>query len=161
MAHTPPLLEVEQNGYTISTDPARLDFGMIHSFLRESYWSPGIPRSVVERAAQNSLCFGVYHDSKQVGYSRIISDYVTFAYLADVFILPEHRGRGLSKWMVATVKSHPSLQGIRRWLLFTADAHGLYAQFGFVADPAAAERLMTWRDPAYEELVAKLDGKEA
>ena len=81
--------------------------------------------------------------------------------LADVFILPEHRGRGLSKWMVATVKSHPSLQGIRRWLLFTADAHGLYAQFGFVADPAAAERLMTWRDPAYEELVAKLDGKEA
>lgn len=102
---------------------------------------------------RTTLCFGVYRNAAQVGYSRIITDYATFAYLADVFILPDHRGHGLSKWMMATVKSHPSLQGIRRWLLFTADAHGLYAQFGFVADPALAERLMTWRDPAYEELI--------
>lgn len=150
----PPVLEVERDGYCISTDPARLDFGVIHSFLREAYWSPGVPRSVVEQAAQNSLCFGVYQGTAQVGYSRIITDYTTFAYLADVFVLSAHRGQGLSKWMMATIKGHPSLQGIRRWLLFTADAHGLYAQFGFMADPAAAERLMTWRDPAYEALVA-------
>lgn len=154
MADTAPVFQVEREGYAISTDPARLNFAVIHGFLRESYWSPGIPRDVVERAAQNSLCFGVYCGTEQVGYCRIITDYTTFAYLADVFILPEHRGRGLSKWMVATIKGHPSLQGIRRWLLFTADAHGLYAQFGFAPDPAAAERLMTWRDPKYEELIA-------
>ncbi len=154
MADKPPALEVERGGYAISTDPARLDFGVIHGFLRESYWSPGIPRDVVERAAQNSLSFGVYQDAAQVGYCRIISDYATFAYLADVFILAEHRGQGLSKWMMATVKSHPSLQAIRHWVLFTADAHGLYAQFGFVASPASTERLMVWHDPAYAELVA-------
>lgn len=154
MPHTPALLQVEKGNYVISTDPARLDFDVIHGFLREAYWSPGVPRSVVEQAAQHSLCFGLYSGAEQVGYSRIITDYTTFAYLADVFILPEHRGQGLSKWMLATIKGHPSLQGIRRWLLFTADAHGLYAQFGFRADPAAAERLMTWQDPAYQALVA-------
>lgn len=155
MTQSLPVLEVERESYTISTDPSRLDFGVIHRFLRGSYWSPGIPREVVERAAANSLCFGVYRDSEQVGYCRIISDYATFAYLADVFILSEHRGQGLSKWMLATVKSHPSLHAVRHWVLFTADAHGLYAQFGFATDPASAEWLMTWRDPAYAALVAQ------
>lgn len=158
MRTAPPLLKVERDGYTISTDLARLDFGVIHSFLRESYWAQGIPREVVERAAANSLCFGVYRGDAQVGFCRVISDYVTFAYLADVFILPPHRGQGLSKWLVATVKSHPSLQALRQWVLFTADAHGLYAQFGFTVDPARSARLMTWRDPAYEMLI--LDTKQ-
>jgi len=154
MAQSRPVLEVERDGYAISTDPARLDFGVIHGFLRESYWSPGIPRQVVEQASQNSLCFGVYRDrgTAQVGYCRVITDYATFAYLADVFILAEYRGQGLGKWLMATIKSHPSLQAIRHWVLFTADAHGLYAQFGFATDPASAERLMTWRDPAYPGL---------
>ena len=156
MAQSPPLLEAERNGYAISTDPARLDFDVIHGFLRESYWSPGIPRQVVERASQNSLCFGIYRGTAQVGYCRVITDYTTFVYLADVFILAEQRGQRLSKWMMATVKSHPSLQAIRHWVLFTRDAHGLYAQFGFATDPASAEWLMTWRDPAYAALV---DGK--
>lgn len=160
MARTPALLQVEKGGYAISTDPDRLDFDVIHGFLSQSYWSPGIPRPMVERAAQNSLCFGVYRGGEQVGYSRIITDYATFAYLADVFILTEHRGIELSKWMMATIKGHPSLQGIRRWLLFTADAHGLYAQFGFAADPGAAERLMTWRDPVYAKLVEQLSTKD-
>jgi len=147
--------EIERNGYTISTDPARLDFDVIHHFLRQSYWSPGIPRNVVERAARNSLCFGVYQETAQVGYSRIISDYATFTYLADVFILPEHRGRGLAKWLLGTIQDHPALQAIRHWVLFTADAHSLYAQFGFATDPASADWLMTWRDPAYAEMVAR------
>lgn len=155
MADKPPVFDVERDGYTISTDPSRLDFGVIHGFLRSSYWSPGIPREVVERAAQNSLCFGVYRGEAQIGYCRIISDYATFAYLADVFILAEHRGQGLAKWMLATVQSHPSLQAIRHWVLFTADAHGLYARFGFIASPASADRLMVWHDPAYEALIAE------
>lgn len=155
MTHTPALLQVEKGSYAISTDLDRLDFDVIHGFLSQSYWSPGIPRAVVEKAAHNSLCFGVYRGGVQVGFSRIISDYATFAYLADVFILPEHRGIGLSKWMMATVQSHPSLQAIRHWVLFTADAHGLYAQFGFVASPSSAERLMVWHDPAYAQRVAQ------
>lgn len=159
MPPLPALLQVEKGSYAISTDPDRLDFDVIHSFLSQSYWSPGIPKAVVERAAQNSLCFGVYRGAAQVGFSRIISDYATFAYLADVFILPEHRGIGLSKWMMATIKSHPSLQAIRHWVLFTADAHGLYAQFGFIVSPASAERLMVWHDPAYEVLRAKSSTK--
>jgi len=159
MADKAPAFEVERDGYTISTDLSRLDFAVIHGFLRGSYWSPGIPRDVVERAAQNSLCFGVYQGPAQVGYCRIISDYATFAYLADVFILAEHRGQGLGKWMLATVKNHPSLQAIRHWVLFTADAHGLYAQFGFIVSPASAERLMVWHDPAYEVLRAKSSTK--
>jgi GNAT superfamily N-acetyltransferase len=117
--------------YEISTDTHRLNVEVIHKFLTESYWSPGIPRAIVERSIENSLCFGVYHCTGQVGFARVVTDKSTFALLADVFILNEHRGRGLSKWLMRCVVGHPDLQGLRRFLLMTSDAHGLYRQFGF------------------------------
>lgn len=118
--------------YEIVTDPRRLDVDVIHTFLaEESYWSPGIPRAVVERAVENSLCFGVYHRGAQVGFARVVTDKATFALLADLFILGAHRGKGLSKWLMRCVVEHEDLQGLRRLLLLTSDAHGLYRQFGF------------------------------
>ncbi|MGO9449490.1 MAG: GNAT family N-acetyltransferase [Candidatus Binataceae bacterium] len=132
--------------YLISTDPARLDIGAIHGFLRESYWAEGIPREVVERAVQNSLCFGVYFRDEQIGLARVVSDYATFAYIADVFVLAPWRGRGISKALMAEVVRHPDLQGLRRWMLATKDAHGLYQRFGFTAPPIP-ERLMERADP--------------
>jgi N-acetylglutamate synthase-like GNAT family acetyltransferase len=118
--------------YEISTDTHRLDVEVIHNFLaEESYWSPGIPRAIVERAIQNSLCFGVYHGAAQVGFARVVTDKSTFALLADLFILSAHRGNGLSKWLMQCVIEHEDLQGLRRLLLLTSDAHGLYHQFGF------------------------------
>jgi GNAT superfamily N-acetyltransferase len=123
--------------YLISTDPARLDVTAIHAYLTRSYWCPGIPRDVVERSVRHSLCFGLYHGAAQVGLARVITDQATYAYLCDVYILEEHRGHGLGKWLIETVLSHPSLQGLRRFMLATRDAHGLYQQFGFreVAEP--------------------------
>jgi len=124
-------------GYVVSCDPALLDLDAIHGFLSQSYWAKSIPKLLVERSIKNSLCWGVYHEAKQVGFARIISDRATFAYLCDVFILPEHRAKGLSKALVAAIHQHPDLQGLRRWMLVTVDAHGLYEQFGFktVAQP--------------------------
>jgi GNAT superfamily N-acetyltransferase len=119
------------DSYEISTDRARLDVPLIHEFLRSSYWSPGVPREVVERSIRNSLCFGAFQGGRQVGFARVVSDFATVAYLADVFVLPEHRGRGVSKVLVRAVVDHPDLQGLRRFLLATRDAHGLYARFGF------------------------------
>lgn len=117
--------------YEISTDPARIDISMVHEFLTNSYWATGIPLETVRRSIANSISFGVYHGQQQVGFARIISDQATFAYLADVFILPSFRGRGLSQWLMECIVSHPDLQGLRRWMLATQDAHGLYAKFGF------------------------------
>jgi N-acetylglutamate synthase-like GNAT family acetyltransferase len=118
--------------YEISTDTHRLDVEVIHNFLaEESYWSPGIPRSIVERAIQNSLCFGVYHHAAQVGFARVVTDKSTFALLADLFILGAHRGKGLSKRLMRCIIEHEDLQGLRRLLLLTSDAHGLYRKFGF------------------------------
>jgi N-acetylglutamate synthase-like GNAT family acetyltransferase len=118
--------------YEISTDTHRLNIQVIHNFLaEESYWSPGIPRAIVERAIQNSLCFGVYLRTEQVGFARVVTDKSTFALLADVFILSAHRGKGLSKWLMRCVVGHEDLQGLRRLLLLTSDAHSLYRQFGF------------------------------
>lgn len=118
--------------YQISTDPDRLDRDMIFRFLSEdSYWCPGIPRSVVDRSIDHSLCFGVYQDGAQVGFARIVSDRATFALVADVFVLEAHRGKGLSKWLMHEVMEHPDLKGLRRLLLLTSDAHSLYKQFGF------------------------------
>jgi GNAT superfamily N-acetyltransferase len=119
-------------GYDISTDPERLDMDVIHRFLaEESYWSQNVPRAVVEKAVGNSLCFGVYQGSGQVGFGRIITDKATFALVADVFVLAAHRGKGLSKWLMQCIVGHEDLQGLRRLLLLTSDAHGLYGQFGF------------------------------
>lgn len=128
--------------YLISDDPARLDVAAMHAYLRRAYWSEEIPLEVVERAVRGSLCIGAYDASgAQVGLARFISDYATFCYVCDVYVLEAHRGRGLSKAMMAMAVSHPKLQGLRRWTLVTNDAHGLYRQFGFTR-PAAPERHM-------------------
>src|SRR6185295_8740036 len=119
--------------YEISTDRARLNVDLIHEFLGGSYWAKGITREIVERSIENSLCFGVYRAGEQVAFARVISDFATFAYLADVFVVPEQRGKGVSKLLLRTILAHPELQGLRRFLLATVDAHGLYAQFGFGA----------------------------
>jgi len=126
-----------QNGpFTISTDPARLDIDTIHVFLStRAYWSPDLPRPVLEKAVSNSLCFGVYENGRQAGFARVVTDLATFAYICDLFILEEYRGKGLSKWLVSCILAHPELQNLRRWLLITRDAHGLYSRFGFT--PAA------------------------
>lgn len=118
--------------YTISTDKSRLDVAMIHRFLSEqSYWAKNIPLAVVRRAIENSLCFGAFDGREQVGFARVVTDYAIFGYLGDVFVLPEHRGRGVSKLLMRAIREHPSLQGLRRWHLLTDDAHRLYEQFGF------------------------------
>lgn len=117
----------------ISTDPNLLDLDVIHGFLSRAYWSEGIPRSLLARALRHSICFGVYTAGKQVGFARVITDGATYAYLADVFILEPQRGRGLSRWLMEVIMSHPDLQGLRRWGLVTRDAHGLYRKFGFAA----------------------------
>ena len=132
--------------YEISTDPRRLDVDAIHAFLGASYWATGIPRAVVERAIAGSLCFGVYDGTAQVGFARVVTDRATFAYLADVYILDAHRGFGLAKRLIAAIRAHPELQGLRRWMLATRDAHGLYRQFGFTA-AAHPDRLMEIVDP--------------
>jgi GNAT superfamily N-acetyltransferase len=119
--------------YTITTDMNILDLEAIHDFLTHSYWSPGVPIEIVERAIANSLCFGLFHGQYQVGFARVITDKATFAYLADVYVLESHRGQGLSKWLLEVIQGHENLQGLRRFMLATRDAHGLYAQFGFAA----------------------------
>jgi len=134
------------SGYEITTDPARLDVAAIHAFLSEAYWSPGIPRAVIERAVANSICFGVLHDGAQVGFARVVTDRATFAYLADVYVLAEHRGRGLARRIMQAVIGHPELQGLRRMLLATRDAHGLYTRFGF-KPLAAPDRMMEIHRP--------------
>lgn len=120
--------------FEISSEPARLDMAVVHGYLSEqSTWAIGMPRALLERAVANSLCFGGYLDGRQIAFARVVSDRATFANLVDVFVLPEYRGRGYSKALMAAVLAHPELQGLRRFMLATADAHGLYAQFGFTA----------------------------
>jgi N-acetylglutamate synthase-like GNAT family acetyltransferase len=131
------MAEWRKGEYTISDDPSRLDLDVVHGFLSgESYWARGRSRKRVKRTVENSLPFGVYGaDGRQVGFARVVTDRATFAWLADVFILPEERGRGLSKWLVECILAHPELQGLRRWLLATRDAQELYRRYGF-AEPA-------------------------
>ena len=118
--------------YIISADKAQLDVPLIHRFLsQEAYWCLNIPLDVVQRSIENSVCFGIYRGDEQVGFARVITDLATFGYLADVFVLPEHRGKGLSKQLMAFIMAYPPLQGLRRMMLVTLDAHGLYRQFGF------------------------------
>ena len=131
----------QRDGYELSTDPARLDFDVVHGFLATSYWAQDIPREIVVRALAGSLSFGLYREHAQVGLARFVTDRATFAYLADVFVLPAHRGRGLATWLVGTALMHPGLQGLRRLLLATRDMHALYAKVGF-APPVHPERLM-------------------
>src|SRR5580692_6512355 len=125
-------VEHRRGEFLISTDPVRLDLDVIHNFLANCYWARGIPREVVERSIEQALCFGIYDGSgAQVGFARVISDFATIAYVGDVFVLESHRGRGLSKWLMECITQHPALQNLRRWILTTRDAHGLYAQVGF------------------------------
>lgn len=139
---------IERRGeFELSTDTARIDRPLIYRFLSEqSYSAPGVARAIVDRAIDHSLCVGVYRGGAQLAFARVVTDRATFAYLADVFVLPEHRGAGLGKWMIAALMRHPDLQGLRRWLLATRDAHDLYAQFGFkpLANPT---RVMERHDP--------------
>src|SRR5262245_41532517 len=109
--------------FTVTCDPAKQDLDVIHGFLSQSYWAKGIPKETVARSLRGSLCFALLHGERQIGFARIISDFATIAYLGDVFVLPEYRGRGLSKWLMSCVTQHPDLQGLRRWILATADAH--------------------------------------
>lgn len=124
---------LRRGAYEISSERDRLDLEVVHRYLEESsYWAAGIPLPTVRRAVQNSLPFGVYHEGALVGFARVITDYATFAYVGDVFVLEEHRGKGLSKWLMQVIVDDPRLEGFRRWMLATRDAHGLYAQSGFV-----------------------------
>jgi GNAT superfamily N-acetyltransferase len=134
-------LERERDGFTVSTDPSRLDLDVIHGYLTRSYWAAGIPRDFVERSIRNSLCFGVFgRHGEQVGFARVVTDLATFAYVADVFVLDAYRGRGLSKWLMESILDHPDLRDVRRWHLVTRDAHGLYARFGF-AEPQPGKHM--------------------
>jgi GNAT superfamily N-acetyltransferase len=117
--------------FVITTDLARLDLDTVWGWLREAYWSEGIPRDTVARAFANSIAFSLFDGDRQVGCARVVTDRATFAYVADVFVAPSHRGRGLSVWLMETIRQHPELQGLRRWLLGTRDAHGVYAKVGF------------------------------
>jgi N-acetylglutamate synthase-like GNAT family acetyltransferase len=126
-------MEWKQGEFTITDRREDLDVETIHNFLRESYWAKGIPRPIMEKAVSNSLCFGVYHNSNQVGFGRAVTDHATFAYLADIFVVPAYQGRGLGKWLVSCILAHPELQGLRRLLLATRDANKLYQQAGFVS----------------------------
>jgi GNAT superfamily N-acetyltransferase len=142
-----PMNEWTRHGYTITTDQARFDLDVIYRFLSgDSYWARGMRREVFDRSICNSLCFGLLSGDRQVGFARVISDMATIAYLGDVFIAPEHRGKGLSKWLMECVMTHPSLQGLRRWILVTADAHGVYERVGF-GPLKAPERYMEKHDP--------------
>ena len=141
-----PPIEQRRDNFTISTDRSRLDIDVIHHFLTNSYWAKGIPRETVARSIEHSLCFGIYNETGQVGFARVITDYATFAYIGDVFVLEPYRGRGLSRWLMQCILDHPQLQRLRRWSLVTRDAHGLYSQFGFkpLASPG---RWMELHDP--------------
>jgi GNAT superfamily N-acetyltransferase len=137
--------EWHKDGFTISTDRQKLDIDLIYEYLNgRSYWAKNRPMDVIRRSIENSLPFGVYHGEQQVGFARVVTDYAAFAWLADVFVLEPWRGRGLSKWMMSVIMSHPQLQGLQRWMLATNDAHELYRRFGFeaIAEPS---RFMTIR----------------
>lgn len=126
-------MTVTKDKFTVSTDKEKFNIDMIHSFLTNSYWAEGISREIIRRSIEGSLCFGVFENDRQVGFARMITDKATFAYLADVFIIKEYRGLGLSKWLMEVIMSHPGLQGLRRMMLATKDAHELYKKFGFTS----------------------------
>lgn len=135
--------------FLISTDRQRLDHDVVHGFISTSYWARGMPRATFERAIENSLIFGIYHGRAQVGFGRVITDRATYAYLSDVFVLESHRKRGLSKWLMECILDHPDLQGLRRFALFTRDAQGLYARYGFDAPRSPSVYLERWAPNVY------------
>lgn len=141
------IVEHRRGEFLISTDAARLDLDVIYDFLTNCYWARGVPREVVARSIEHALCFGIYDGGGgQVGFARVISDFATIAYVGDVFVLESHRGRGLGKWLMECITQYPALQNLRRWILTTRDAHGLYAQVGFMP-VKSSERYMERHDP--------------
>src|ERR1700686_4013361 len=145
------VVESRWGEFSVSTDRARLNQDVIHAFLTNCYWAKGIPREVVARSIEHSLCFGIYDGSgAQVGFARVVSDFATVAYLGDVFVLESHRGRGLSRWLMQCIVQHPALQNLRRWILLTRDAHGLYAQFGFTPVKSPERYMELHRPDVYE-----------
>jgi N-acetylglutamate synthase-like GNAT family acetyltransferase len=148
---TGAVMEYRRGEFLISTSSERLDLDVIHGFLTNCYWAKGISRETVERSIEHSLCFGIYESSgTQVGFARVVSDFATVAYLGDVFVLESHRGRGLSKWLMECVVEHPALQNLRRWILLTRDAHGLYSRFGFTPVKAPERYMELHRPNVYE-----------
>jgi GNAT superfamily N-acetyltransferase len=140
-------MEINKDNYTISTDKSRINPEWVHDYLcHHSYWAQGVPADIVKKSIDNSLCFGIYHGLKQVGFARVVSDFATYAYLADVFVIAEERGKGLSKWLMQVIIDHSQLQGLRRFVLATKDAHDLYARFGFIMYPNP-DRLMCRHNP--------------
>jgi GNAT superfamily N-acetyltransferase len=145
------IVERRRGEFVISTSRERLSLDVIHGFLTNSYWAKGISREIVTRSIEHSLCFGIYEGSgAQIGFARVVSDFATVAYLGDVFVLESHRGRGLSKWLMECVLEHPALQNLRRWILLTRDAHGLYSQFGFTPVKAPERYMELHRPNVYE-----------
>lgn len=126
------VFEQRRGEYTVSSDPARMEMDVIHGYLSRAYWCEEIPRELLDRAVQNSLCFGLFERETQIGFVRVVTDYATFAYICDVFVLESHQGKGLGRWLMQCVLQHPELQGLRRWHLTTRDAHSLYRKVGFV-----------------------------
>ena len=139
-------MEWANEDFSITTDKSKIDISYVHRILSNSYWSENIPFAIVQRSITGSLCFALFFQQKQIGFARVISDEATFAYLADVFIDPDFQGKGLSKWLIKTIMDYPSLQGLRRILLATRDAHGLYRQFGFTP-LSSPERWMQVHNP--------------
>jgi GNAT superfamily N-acetyltransferase len=147
------IAEYRRGAFLISTDRERLSLDVVYGFLTNCYWAKGIPREVVAQSIEGSLCFGIYEDGgTQVGFARVVSDFATVAYLGDVFVLESHRGRGLSKWLMECMVQHPALQNLRRWILLTRDAHGLYSQFGFTPVKAPERYMELHRPNVYETL---------
>jgi GNAT superfamily N-acetyltransferase len=141
-----------RDNYLITTDAAKVDIDVVYDYLsRESYWAKDIPREIVERAVRNSMCFCVLHDHALIGFARVTSDRATVAYLGDVFVLAAHRGRGISKWLMECILGHPELQGLRRWMLGTFDAHGLYEKYGFTPLKAPARWMEIHRPDVYRK----------
>ena len=145
------ILEWQRGEYTISTNAKRLDLSIIHQFLASSYWAEGLSLKVFKRSIQYSLVFGVYQGVQQIGFARVTTDYSTFAYVADVFILESFRGQGLGKWLIETIVSHPELQGLRRWLLATKDAQEFYRQFGFTELNNPNRFMEKWNPNVYKQ----------
>lgn len=141
--------EWQHGAYTISTDKQRIDLDAVHGFLRTAYWSLDVPRPIVARGIEHALVFGVYHGAQQAGFARVVTDYTRFAYLCDVFVLDAFRGQGLGVWLIETILAHPELQGLRRWLLATRDAHGLYAKLGFTPLNAPERWMEIFDVPSY------------
>jgi len=143
--------EYRRGEFVISTDRERLSLDVVHGFLTNCYWAKGIPREVVSRSIEHALCFGIYDgEGAQVGFARVISDFATIAYVGDVFVLETHRGRGLGKWLMQCITQHPALQNLRRWILTTRDAHGLYSQVGFTPVKAPGRYMELHNSSVYE-----------